>query len=262
MTSGRDTYAGKYARDVERQAEWLRDGARSKADSVVSLARSDPDSVIEIGCGTGAVITELARRGFGRLHYAVDYSGDALQFLRRTAPGIRTAESDVTRECDPFNAGPYDVVVASHVAEHLEDPHLLLEAIRRMPHRQAVIEIPLDDLLASRLKARFRDRSNNPSGHVQFFTSSSFCRLVEQSGLRIIADHTYVPIVSMHGLRLTSRGSRWTLMRKWCTQRALPAILKPLWRRYYYAHYALLAEPPGPELASAAGDLAPDRAKE
>ena len=65
----RDLYEGHYSEkgaDGERYGRWRQLGAQGKADHVARLAASlerQPRSVVEIGCGDGVVLEELARRG-------------------------------------------------------------------------------------------------------------------------------------------------------------------------------------------------------
>lgn len=242
--SGRDAYAAKYEADLDIQAEWLRLGAEAKADSVVTLMSEPPHSIVEVGCGTGAVISELRQRGFGRRHYGVDFSAAALAHLSAHNPEISVAAADITINPDPFGDGPYDLILASHVIEHLERPDEFLRSLREMPHRHAIFEIPLDDLLAHRIKARFRDRTRNAAGHVQFFTPRSFRALIEANGFRIVGEHTYAPIHSSRAIRLAyANGGLLQKGLKTLTQAFLPRATGPIWRRWYHGHYAVLAKP-------------------
>lgn len=241
---GRDEYAIKYRTDVERQAAWLEHGAAAKADSVEILASRMPTSVLEVGCGTGGVITELRRRNFGEDFYGVDFSEEAIRHLAETDPTVHTTRADITVNPDPFGDGPYDLIVATHVVEHLEEPERFLVAMRSLPHKEAVIEVPLEDLFAHRLKARFRDRSRNSAGHVQFFTAESFEALVERSGHRVIAVRRYAPVLSREAVRLAySNAGLIQYALKMLTQRVLPLLISPVWCRWYHAHYAVLTRP-------------------
>lgn len=242
--SGRDHYADLYRSDLAREAEWLRRTAGPKADSVADLLRQaglTPGSVLEVGAGTGAVIGALREREIGEAHYAVDFSTDAIDELRRSAPSIRATVADVTETSDPFGEGPYDVVVASHVIEHLEEPEPFLRALRDVPLKHLVAEVPLEDLPAGRLKARFKDRSVNPAGHVQFFTRRSFVDLLEQSGWRVLDVRVYAPVLEAEAFRhaygSASHGRRVV---KRLTERWLPRVLGPAWTTLYHAHCAAL----------------------
>ena len=123
--SGRDHYETTYLDTLERQAEWLKRGAGQKADSVEQLLhqnRIKPESVLEFGCGTGAVIGELQRRGLAQHYYGIDFSATAITRLKTAFPNIRCAVADVMETANVFDKDSFDVVICSHIIEHLEDP--------------------------------------------------------------------------------------------------------------------------------------------
>jgi SAM-dependent methyltransferase len=246
MKSGKDIADETYLRGVDLEAEWLREGATAKVDSIETLLRGVLErhkSLLELGCGTGAVITEIQRRGIARELTALDYSEAAVEYLRQRSQGIRCIAGDVmtTRALD---GDEFDVVVASHVLEHLEDPRSLLRALpASISFRYLILEVPLDDLLASRIKNRVRDRRTNAAGHVQFFTPRSFDELVTGSGFEILRRHRYVPVLSREAIDILASKDRLSRLRRQIvvmTGHYLPRLARPFWERYYYAHYAVL----------------------
>ncbi len=242
--SGRDFYAEKFRSDLDRQAEWLRRGARQKADSIIWLQRHaniDLESIIEIGSGTGAVIAELRGRGVGTRHFAVDYSEQAIAELRRAEPEIESAVADVTVTPDPFGQGPYDLAYATHVVEHLEEPESFLSALLAVPTKYFIAEVPLEDLLFGKLKALVIDRSKHTAGHVQFFTRKTFEALLKGSGWRVVASHTYAPVLDAETFEFAyGRASPLRRRAKWLTEYALPRRLGSAWTTFYHAHHAVL----------------------
>jgi SAM-dependent methyltransferase len=254
--SGKEYYRLLYRSELDAEAEWLRRGAVEKANSIEQLLRRHavrPDRILEIGCGTGAVLEECRRRGIGSRYTALDYSEEALSYLRSRLTGIETITADVT--CEDFSfPGKYDVVIASHVLEHLETPGAFLQSILgRLDFAYLIVEVPLEDLFAFRVKALLRDRRRNEAGHVQFFTASRLRRLVTTSGLEIIGQRRYVPVLDWDTIRLIGKKDRKSAMR--CLVKAigshyLARLLRPLWARLYYAHYAVLCRrPTRPEVA-------------
>ena len=190
--SGRDCYANLYLTQLEAEAEWLRRGALDKADSVEQLlARNGivPRTLTELGAGTGAVISECRRRGLGQTFTAVEDAAAAFAYLRKNFPDIPAIKADIT-SLDFQLEGPVDVLVISHVVEHLEQPKVFLESVRRLKFKAAIIEVPLEDLPLARYKSWINHRRENTAGHVQFFTAGSFERLVTSAGLKIVDRRT------------------------------------------------------------------------
>jgi trans-aconitate methyltransferase len=174
---GRDRYADIYREDVDAEAEWLAVGARKKVDSIEELLRStgvQAGTLVELGCGSGAVIAECQRRELAAHYSGVDFSPEAVDFARAHHPRISFEQLDITQQ-EP-SCGRADVVVLSHVIEHLEAPGAVLSRLPALG-KYAVIEVPLEDLPASRIKNLFRDRTKNRAGHVAWFTADSFRHL-------------------------------------------------------------------------------------
>jgi SAM-dependent methyltransferase len=101
--------AGYYARRVEAPAV---ESAASIADSIVDELR--PRSVVDVGCGTGALLEVLRERGCDV--FGFEYSKAALEYCRRRRLAVAKfdLEKDVLHDDRAF-----DVAVSMEVAEHL-----------------------------------------------------------------------------------------------------------------------------------------------
>lgn len=245
--SGRDHYEATYLDAPERQAEWLRRSARQKADSVEQLLRRNrirPESVLELGCGTGAVIGELQQRGLAQHYYGIDYSATAIAYLKTAFPNIQCAVADVMETPNVFDKDSFDVVICSHVIEHLEDPASFLQAIgRQFQFDYMVAEVPLEDLFFGRVKALLKDRSKNLSGHVQFFSRRSFLALITAMQYTVVDERVYAPCLDKKTLQF-AYGEKGLLryVGKVLTEHYLPKHTSRLWTKWYHAHYAVLCQ--------------------
>lgn len=81
--------ADAYQAHMDRAAEAAGDDAHGEADVVASYT---PGSVLDMGCGTGRVGIELARRGIEVV--GVDPDGGMLAVARRLAPDVTWVEAD------------------------------------------------------------------------------------------------------------------------------------------------------------------------
>lgn len=244
--SGKDHYRKLYQNELELEAEWLRRGAVEKVNSIEKLLKRNriiPKTILELGCGTGAVIQECQRRNLGTKYLAVDFAPEAIGYLREHVKGVEAIQCDITKPDFHFN-DPIDVLVLSHVLEHLEDPAEFLVAIRKsIIFKYAVIEVPLEDLFYNKIKYLFMDRYNNKAGHVSFFTMRTFDKLLRSNFLRIVDGRTYVPVLDMETIRFVSDKdglSRCRYLIKVFINKYFLKSFMPLWKRLFYTHYAVL----------------------
>ena len=120
-------YEGEYS---AKEHEWRRICAADKASNLASLlgVRSVA-SVLEVGCGTGAVLAAVARLGVGTRHVGVDMA-DPTVHLDDGARTFDIQAYDGVRL--PFEDASFDLVYSSHVIEHVPNPRGLLAEIRRV----------------------------------------------------------------------------------------------------------------------------------
>ena len=242
--TGKEHYQRIYREDLDDQAEWLRRSAREKVDSIERLLRENaisPTTILELGCGTGAVILECQRRGIADNYIAVDYSQHAIEYLKENSTGITAIAADITST--PTLPLECDVVILSHVIEHIESPDQFLRSVGNLNFSYLIAEVPLEDLPAGKLKACLSDRTRNPAGHVQFFTATLFQRLLTSNGFTILNSRRYVPTLDLDTIRFVCRKNGWGFLRRMrmeATFTYLLPVLRPLWSKIYYAHYAAL----------------------
>ena len=95
-------------------------------------------SILDIGCGTGAMSEKLAP--FGRV-VSADFSSLALQFSRRRSLS-RLCTADAMRL--PFRDDSFDVIVALDILEHLPDDEAALAEFQRVlsPGGRVIATVP------------------------------------------------------------------------------------------------------------------------
>ncbi len=246
--TGRDHYSSKYANSLERQAEWLRRGAKQKADSICILLnrnRLKPETILEVGSGTGALIAELQRRGVAQSYYAVDYSTEAIAFVKQNLPDVHSATGDIMKVdfARLFGRTEFDLVICSHVLEHLERPAQFLESLFDLKYESVVTEVPLENLIIGRIKGAFQDRGKHPAGHVQFFGKSDFLRLLSHAGLDIVDEYVYAPFFNKETVKFAySDCGQLRRFAKMYTEHYLPRYCGTLWSKFYHAHMAVLCQ--------------------
>lgn len=170
-------------------AEWRRLGAIDKTANILKLCQGIPHgSVLEIGAGNGAILENLSAKGFAQEYRALDISSSGVELIRRkNIPGlVETTVFDGYRT--PYADDQFDLVLLSHVVEHVEHPRLLLYEAARVGKR-LLVEIPLEDNV--RLPDDFVfDRV----GHINVYSRKAIRRLLQSCHLRVrgetIANHS------------------------------------------------------------------------
>lgn len=183
-------YEGAYD---DRTLLWRRLGAADKANNLAeSLDGRTVQRVLEVGCGTGAVIAQVARLGIGKEHVGVDLA-DPGAHRDSAAASIELRQFDGNRL--PFDDGEFDLVFASHVVEHVPEPRAFLAEISRVAKKWIYLEVPCE--LHVRTSITALQRSLN-IGHINAFTPESFRLLVESSSLTVNRQDVFDHSLAVH----------------------------------------------------------------
>jgi SAM-dependent methyltransferase len=214
----------------EKWARWRALSARGKADHVVALHPASPAVVCEVGCGDGALLAELAGRGYGSAHVGYEVSPEAARIAAQR-PELRVAAFD--GEHLPEADGAFELGVLSHVLEHVPDPAALLRETARVS-RAVLVEVPLEDNLSARRPGKAAEARR--IGHLQRFSRADVHRLAAAAGLRVereLSDALPLEVHRFHG------GGR----AKWAIRAGTLSAAAPLARRLFTVHHAALLVP-------------------
>src|ERR1700736_4075321 len=134
-------YSTPYDASIEG---WRESGAIDKGAHILDLAsswRSDIDSVLEVGCGTGAVLRQIKSANFGRRLVGIEI-GTSDRAQERIMAGIEVRGFDGITI--PFDNHEFDFVYATHVLEHVPHPRGFLSEMRRVSRRFVFLEVPCE----------------------------------------------------------------------------------------------------------------------
>jgi SAM-dependent methyltransferase len=228
--------------DAERHGRWRALSAVAKADHVVRLAaaigRDDPGVVAEIGCGDGAVLAELGRRGFGRTRVGFEISTAAVEMA-----GQRPEVDDAVAfdgEHIPAGDAAYDLAFATHVLEHVPDPARVLRELTRVA-RAVVIEVPLERNLSARRPAA--RAASQAAGHLQRFDRAAVRALVAETGWDVRSEIVDPLGLEVHLFDRGTTAARAKGLAKWAVRRVL-AVRPEIGTRLFTVHFAVAATPP------------------
>lgn len=165
-----------------------------------------PQSLIDLGCGSGQLLADIARR-FPQLKLAgADLSEPQLDVNRRAMPGCQFYAMDLGRpDAVPDSlVGRFAVVTASEVIEHVDHPGVLLANAHRLC-------APGGRLLLSTQSGRVGETERRV-GHLRHFTAAEMSALLNECGWR--------------PLRVWNSGYPFHDLSKWYANRNPDALLK------------------------------------
>lgn len=157
--------------------------------AVLSSIPAAAHSILDVGCGSGALGSALKRRGPCRVA-GITYGAAEAEAARRVLDDVILFDLD-DAELPPM--GPFDVIVCSHVLEHLKQPERLLAALapRLQPGGELVVALPNALYWRQRLqflRGRFRytDGGLMDRTHLRFFDVHSAAELLQAGGWHVL----------------------------------------------------------------------------
>jgi hypothetical protein len=155
-------------------ADWARFLRIYVADSPLHSLRT---RILDVGCGSGALLSSLARYGFDRPEGVDPYIQEPIE-----KPGFRVRKMDVAS----LHGEAYDLVLMNHSLEHISDQLGTLTAIRGILARRGVcrIELPVTGCKAWKYYGTDWVEIDAPR-HFFLHTRRSFEILAGKAGLNI-----------------------------------------------------------------------------
>ena len=240
---GRDLsgfYDSAYARGGERHLAWRELGARGKADHVEALVREAAlahESVVEIGCGDGALLAELASRRFGRSLSGFEISPAAVELaLARGLASVAVFDGASL----PVADRSFDLAVLSHVLEHVEDPLPLLREAARVA-RAVVVEVPLERNASG--GRRSKRASSESIGHLAALDREAVDGMIRAASLRVAASLLDPLPREVHTFFASSPTDQARGLAKAAVRRGLFRVAPGVAERAFTLHYACACVP-------------------
>jgi ubiquinone/menaquinone biosynthesis C-methylase UbiE len=170
----------------EHDDAWRMLGAKYKAQHIVEVCQGHQfTKVLEVGAGDGSILKLLSAQNFALEYHAVEISESGVQYIRsRNITNLKSVQVFDGYHL-PFADDSFDLIILSHVLEHVEHERLLLRELKRVA-KMCVIEVPRD------YKANVDNRIKHflAYGHINMYTPTSLRYLLRTEGFEMIKDLT------------------------------------------------------------------------
>ncbi len=172
-------YHAGYAKHRERKIRT----AICRLNRAACFVESAEPRLLDVGCSVGCTLEAAKVRGWNG--YGVDISEDAVEFCRNRGLDARTVGSLSL----PFDDCTFDVLVAWHVIEHVEDVSDTLAEWHRVlkPNGLMVLETP--DASSPRVRRLGVEYTKFwPPEHTYAFTPANLAVFMQRAGLDVVAE--------------------------------------------------------------------------
>lgn len=180
-------YARLAARYDGRWSFYIRATTR---ETISRLGFQPTDALLDVGCGTGALLLELASSNPQVRLAGVDPSPAMLEIARNKLPPTVKLKTGWAEQI-PFEDEKFDAVVSCNVFHYVREPRAALGEMARVlkPGGQLVITDWCDDYLACRICDVFLRRFS--PAHFRIYGAKECRRLIEEAAWRNLTIERY-----------------------------------------------------------------------
>ena len=167
----------------------LRDVVETNNAANIADALEPGARILEVGCGTGTLLSLLDKRGFEV--QGVENSPHAVREAHNL--GLNVFQGNLFEAHLP--AASFDAVVLKHVIEHLPSPSAALKEINRIlkPGGQVILWLPNADSFEAHLFGKYWHGYDLPR-HLFAFTKHTVTDLLERQGFEVFrVQHGHFP---------------------------------------------------------------------
>ncbi|MDN3551778.1 class I SAM-dependent methyltransferase [Mucilaginibacter aquaedulcis] len=163
---------------------WRTLSGKYKGQHIIEVCRGlSFKNVLEVGAGDGSILKFLSDNSFAPEYQAVEISASGVDHIRSRGIKNLTAVQVFDGYKLPFADDSFDLIILSHVLEHVEHERLLLREMRRVA-KYCVIEVPRD----YKFNVDTRIKHFLAYGHINVYTPTSLRYLLSTEGFEVEND--------------------------------------------------------------------------
>jgi SAM-dependent methyltransferase len=142
-------------------------------------------SVLDVGCGTGHILS-LVKGALGAETYCegIDFSDTAIAIANENNSSENLMFS--TRALHKIDQ-EYDLVIVSHVLEHVMDWDLFLKEVSRVSGKFIYVNVPLEANVLNILRGNALKGTYQNYGHIHFFDENFVVQYLKDCDFEIVS---------------------------------------------------------------------------
>lgn len=144
------------------------------------------DSILDVGCGEGFTLDKFRKEGIGKKLSGIDNLDEALKLAAKTYPDLDIKRGDIYDIKAKDNT--YDLVMATEVFEHLDDPDKAIKELIRVSKKYVMLSVPNEPFFigANLLRGKYLKTFGNHPEHINHWTFIGFENFLKKHGLKIV----------------------------------------------------------------------------
>ncbi len=147
----------------------------------------DVKTVLEAGCGEGAVTNFLYNEGKGKFDIkAFDISEKLVKDAAKQFPEI---DFSVQNIYEMNEVEKYDLVVCSEVLEHLEEPEKVIKLLLDASKKYVIVSVPREPIwcVLNMCRGKYLKDFGNTPGHIKHWSKGQFLKFLDENGAEIVS---------------------------------------------------------------------------
>lgn len=174
-------------------SEWRELGAIDKVQNIFALSEKiKHDKILEIGCGDGSILNSLSKNSFGKELFGLEISESGVERTRkRNIAGLVECKLFNGYQV-PYSDKEFDLVILSHVIEHVEHPRMILTEALRVGNF-VFVEVPMEHTIWLK-----KDFVFDHVGHINFYTPKTIRNLIQSCEAQVINQIVVTPSIKVH----------------------------------------------------------------
>ncbi|MAG69307.1 MAG: SAM-dependent methyltransferase [Acidobacteria bacterium] len=161
------------------------------------IGSTEAINILDLGCGEGFVIKYLRDINSNLKFEGVDINVAAVDLAKKMNPGVNFQRNDINEV--QYNVNSFDLVMLIEVLEHLEDPGVVLNEIKKFSNKYFVFSVPCEPFfsIANFLRGKNILRWGNDPEHLHKWSRNQFVAFVGKyySVLKVVCPFPWIIVL-------------------------------------------------------------------